>query len=145
VPPPEELLQGPVLCRYLQGWGRKNDFAVVALDVEDGSRIGAAWYRTFPAHESGYGFVDEATPEIAIDDRVLTPLKPNEPVDLVNVFRNPNDIAPIVDACIALKLPRLWLQDGVVNEAEALRAQAAGIEVIMDRCIYRDYLALRKT
>ncbi len=65
-PPPEELLQGPVLCRYLQGWGRKNDFAVVALDVEDGSRIGAAWYRTFPAHESGYGFVDEATPEIAI-------------------------------------------------------------------------------
>lgn len=67
------------------------------------------------------------------------------PVDLVNVFRNPKDIGPIVDACIALKLPRLWLQDGVVNEAEALRAQAAGIEVIMDRCIYRDYLALRKT
>lgn len=64
-------------------------------------------------------------------------------IDLVNVFRNPRDIAPIVDACIALKLPRLWLQDGVVNEAEALRAQDAGIEVVMDRCVYRDYLALR--
>jgi predicted CoA-binding protein len=66
-----------------------------------------------------------------------------EPVDLVNVFRNPREIAPIVDACIALKLPRLWLQDGVINEAEARRAMVAGIEVIMDRCIYRDYLALR--
>lgn len=67
-----------------------------------------------------------------------------ERIDLVNVFRNPREIAPIVDACIALKLPRLWLQDGVINEAEALRAQAAGIEVVMDRCVYRDYLALRK-
>ena len=66
-----------------------------------------------------------------------------EPVDLVNVFRNPKEIAPIVDACIALRLPRLWLQDGVINEAEALRAQAAGIEVIMNRCIYRDYLGMR--
>ncbi len=68
-----------------------------------------------------------------------------EPVDLVNVFRNPKEIAPIVDACIALKLPRLWLQDGVINEVEARRAQAAGIEVIMDRCIYRDFLVLRRT
>ena len=66
-----------------------------------------------------------------------------EPVDLVNVFRNPKEIALIVDACIALRLPRLWLQDGVINEADALRAQAAGIEVVMDRCIYRDYLAMR--
>ena len=63
-------------------------------------------------------------------------------IGLVNVFRNPKDIAPIVDACIALRLPRLWLQDGVINEAEALRAQAAGIEVVMDRCVYRDYVAL---
>jgi uncharacterized protein len=68
----------------------------------------------------------------------------SQPVDLVNVFRNPDQLGPIVDACIALKLPRLWLQDGVVNEAEALRAQAAGIEVVMDRCIYRDYLAFFK-
>lgn len=63
-------------------------------------------------------------------------------IDRVNVFRNPREIAPIVDACIALKLPRLWLQNRVVNEAEALRAQAAGIEVVMDRCVYRDYRAL---
>ena len=65
-PPPEGLLQEPGLRRYLEGWGRENDFAVVAREAGDGSRIGAAWYRTFSEHEPGYGFVDEATPEIAI-------------------------------------------------------------------------------
>ncbi|CAN5877688.1 hypothetical protein BH23ACT11_BH23ACT11_19410 [soil metagenome] len=65
-PTPDELLSEPGLRRYLDGWGREDDFAVVALDVESGERIGAAWYRTFPADEPGYGFVDEATPEIAI-------------------------------------------------------------------------------
>lgn len=93
-------------------------------------------YRIVPVRPA----VDSVLGERAYPDLYALP----EPVDLVNVFRNPREIAPIVDACIALKLPRLWLQDGVINEAEALRAQAAGIEVVMDRCIYRDYLALRK-
>lgn len=93
-------------------------------------------YRIVPVRPA----VDSVLGERAYPDLYALP----EPVDLVNVFRNPREIAPIVDACIALKLPRLWLQDGVVNGVEALRAQAAGIEVIMDRCIYRDYLALRK-
>lgn len=93
-------------------------------------------YRIVPVRPA----VDSVLGERAYPDLYALP----EPVDLVNVFRNPREIAPIVDACIALKLPRLWLQDGVVNGAEALRAQAAGIEVVMDRCIYRDYLALRK-
>ncbi len=60
------------------------------------------------------------------------------PVDLVDVFRAPEHVEPIVDACIAMGIPALWLQDGVVNEAAALRARAAGITVVMDRCIYRD-------
>ncbi|MDS4031094.1 MAG: CoA-binding protein [Candidatus Contendobacter sp.] len=65
-----------------------------------------------------------------------------EPVDLVDVFREPSHVAGIVDDCIALKLPALWLQDGVVDEAAALRARAAGLTVVMDRCIYRDYIQL---
>lgn len=65
-----------------------------------------------------------------------------EAIDLVDVFRAPQHVDEIVDACIALKLPALWLQDGVINEAAAQRARAAGMTVIMDRCIYRDYLAL---
>lgn len=62
------------------------------------------------------------------------------PIDLVDVFRAPEHVDEIVDSCIALKVPALWLQDGVINEAAALRAQQAGIFVVMDRCIYRDYL-----
>ena len=65
-----------------------------------------------------------------------------EPVDLVDVFRESSHVAGIVDDCIALRLPALWLQDGVVDEAAALRARAAGLTVVMDRCIYRDYLQL---
>lgn len=65
-----------------------------------------------------------------------------ERVDLVDVFRAPEHVDEIVDACIALKLPALWLQDGVVNEAAAVRARAAGITVVMDRCVYREYLRL---
>lgn len=65
-PPPEELLSEPGLRHYLEDWGRENDFAVIACGVEDGERLGAAWYRLFPANDPGYGFVDDATPDIAI-------------------------------------------------------------------------------
>ncbi len=61
------------------------------------------------------------------------------PIDMVDVFLNPSRLDPVIDACIELKVPAIWLQEGVVNEAAALRAQAAGIQVIMDRCIYKDH------
>lgn len=61
------------------------------------------------------------------------------PIDLVNVFRAAEFIDGVVDECIALKVKALWIQEGIVNESAAERAQAAGMTVIMDRCIYRDY------
>ncbi|MDD2988017.1 MAG: CoA-binding protein [Zoogloea sp.] len=63
-------------------------------------------------------------------------------VDMVDVFRAGDQIDPVVDECIALGVKRLWLQDGVINEAAAARAQAAGITVVMDRCVWRDYMEL---
>jgi predicted CoA-binding protein len=47
-----------------------------------------------------------------------------------------------VDECLQLGLPALWLQQGVINEAEAARAAAAGMFVVMDRCIYVERAAL---
>jgi predicted CoA-binding protein len=62
-----------------------------------------------------------------------------EKIDLVDVFRSPEHVGPIVDECLRLGLKRLWLQDGVVNEEAAGRAVAGGMAVVMDRCIWRDY------
>ncbi len=104
-----------------------------------------------PSHQvakamQGYGYhiipvrpaVDEVLGEKAYASLDEVPA----PIDLVDVFRAPEHIAPVIDACIARGVKAVWLQDGVVNEAEARRAQDAGMLVIMDRCIYRDYIQL---
>ena len=65
-----------------------------------------------------------------------------EQIDLVDVFRAPEQVDEVIDACIALRVPAVWLQDGVVNEPAAQRARHAGLTVIMDRCVYRDVAQL---
>lgn len=64
------------------------------------------------------------------------------PVDIVNVFRRSQYVAAVVADCMRLKLPALWLQEGVVDEAAAARALAAGIFTVMDRCVYKDRASL---
>ena len=64
------------------------------------------------------------------------------PVDLVDVFRASEHVPQIVEECIRLGVKNLWLQDGVVHPEAAERARAAGINVVMDRCIMRDYTRL---
>lgn len=86
--------------------------------------------------------VDEVLGEKAYADLADIPAARLSKIDMVNVFRAGDKIAPIIDACITLKIPLIWLQDGVVNELEAKRAEEAGITVVMDRCVYRDYINL---
>ena len=64
-------------------------------------------------------------------------LKDSGPVDVVDVFRRPEHVAAIVDEAIRLKVPALWLQEGVVDETSARKARAAGIFTVMDRCMYK--------
>lgn len=64
------------------------------------------------------------------------------PIDLVDVFRAAEHLEGLVDECIRLNLPALWIQEGIVNEPAAERARAAGLFVVMDRCLYKDYVAL---
>ena len=61
-------------------------------------------------------------------------------VDLVDVFRRAEHIDDVVNDCLRLKLKNIWIQEDIVNEPAALRARAGGMWVVMDRCIYRDYV-----
>ena len=57
------------------------------------------------------------------------------PVDLVNIFRRPDALDPLIDDAVAIGARAVWMQEGVINDAAARRAMAAGCDVVMDRCI----------
>ena len=59
------------------------------------------------------------------------------PIDVVDVFRRPEHVAAIVDEVIRLKIPALWLQEGVIDEVAAQKARDAGIFTVMDRCMFK--------
>jgi len=64
-----------------------------------------------------------------------------EKIDIVNIFRRSEFVGEIVDQAIGLKVPAIWMQEGVINEAAAEKARKAGIFVIMDRCILKEHRA----
>lgn len=91
-------------------------------------------YRIVPVRP----LVQEVLGEKAYPDLESLPFK----VDIVQVFRAPLHVPAIVASCIRIGVPRIWLQDGVIHEKAAQQALAAGIQVVMDRCMWRDYSQL---
>ena len=89
-------------------------------------------YRIIPVRK----MIAEVLGEKAYPDLESLPELP----DIVDVFRAPEHVPGIVESCISLGIRNLWLQEGVIHEAAALRARDAGITVVTDRCMWRDNL-----
>lgn len=64
------------------------------------------------------------------------------PVDIVDIFRRPEHVPGIVEAAIRKGAKTIWMQEDVVHEEAARRAQSAGLAVVMDRCILKDHRRL---
>jgi uncharacterized protein len=62
-----------------------------------------------------------------------------ERIDIVDVFRRSEFVPAIVDSAIRIGARAVWMQEGVVHEKAAEEARAAGLEVVMDRCILKDH------
>jgi uncharacterized protein len=104
--------------------------------------LSADWFRPsyFAAkymQEHGYRVipVNPKYPEILGEKAYASLRDIPEKVDLVDVFRKPQDVMPIAEDAIAIGAKILWQQLGVKNEEAAARARAAGLEAIMDRCV----------
>lgn len=93
-----------------------------------------AGYKVTPVNPT----IESALGEKSYASLTDLPFKP----DIVNVFRLPKAILPIVDEMIALGLKNLWVQLGIRNQEAAEKAEAAGIRVVMDRCIMVDHSRL---
>jgi Predicted CoA-binding protein len=97
-------------------------------------------YRIVPVNPTLQGWLGLAAH--ASLEAAVAALGPDERIDIVNVFRRPAQVDRVVDDCLRLGLPALWLQTGVINEDAARRAAESGMTVVMDRCIYVDRASL---
>ena len=103
------------VSRFMQSRG----YRIIPVNPQIDSALG----------EKAYATLDDAVAQSGVS------------IDLVNVFRLPHFIPAIVDDTIRLGIPYLWIQEGIIHEEAAAKAESAGIKVVMDRCILKDRMA----
>ena len=90
-------------------------------------------YRIIPVNPK----IEESLGEKAYPSLLEVPAK----IDIVNIFRRLVFVEEIVDQAIQLKVPAIWMQEGIIHEKAAGKARDAGILVVMDRCILKEHRA----
>src|SRR5215831_17118433 len=88
-------------------------------------------YRIIPVNPKIHGALGERSYSSLLD----VP----EKIDIVNIFRRPEFVEDVIDQAIRLKLPAVWMQEGVINERAAEKAREAGMFVAMDSCILKEH------
>ncbi|MGQ0604943.1 MAG: CoA-binding protein [Anaerolineales bacterium] len=91
-------------------------------------------YRIFPVNPTAEKILGEK----AYPDLLSVP----EQVDVVQIFRRPEDVLPIVEQAIQIGAKVVWMQVGIINVEAAEKAKAAGLEVVMNRCMRAEHRRL---
>jgi predicted CoA-binding protein len=76
---------------------------------------------------------------------LLSRIDPLPKIEVVDIFRRPEDVIPIVDEAIKIGAKVVWMQEGVINEEAAAKARNAGLLVVMDRCMRKEHLLLARS
>ncbi len=95
--------------------------------------------------EQGYRVIPVNPQEKEIMGEVCYPDLGSIPqhVDVIDIFRRPSAVPAIVEEAIKLGAKAVWMQEGVVNEEAASRAEEAGLLVVMDKCMFKEHIKLR--
>jgi len=91
-------------------------------------------YRIIPVNPTA----EEIMGEVSYPDLASIP----EPVDVVDIFRRSEEVPAIVEDAIKIGAKAVWMQEGVINEQAAARARAAGLLVVMDKCMFKEHQKL---
>ncbi len=90
-------------------------------------------YRIIPVNPTIDGALGEKSYPSLLDVR--------EKIDIVDIFRRPEFVPQVVEQAIQIKVPAIWMQEGVIHEEAAEKARRAGIFVVMDHCILKEHRA----
>jgi len=128
--PEERILNNQVIAVVgLSTEPTRSSYVVASYMKEQG-------YRIIPVNPK----VTEVLGEVCYPDLSSIP----EPVDVVNIFRRPEDVADIVKEAIRTGVKAVWMQEGVINEEAAALAEEAGLMVVMDRCMLKEHWKLKR-
>lgn len=132
---PEEIRQILTTARRIAVVGHSDDPSRDSYRV--GRYLAGHDYEVFPVNPNA-----RSTPALRFyPDLASLP----GPIDVVDIFRRPEAIPEIVDAAIRVGARAVWMQEGLVHNAAAEKARAAGLKVVMNRCMMKDHRALLAT